>query len=60
MIKLVLIALIVLGGFTLLSHYAPQMIGAVLFSIAGFTVTGGILAIVVLLLLGVKFVSGKH
>ena len=60
MIKILLIALIVMGGFTLMSHYCPQLIGAVLLNVAGFSITGGVVAIILLITLGVKFVSGKH
>lgn len=60
MIKILLILLIVLGGFGLMSHYAPQAIGMCLFHIAGFAVTGGLLCIMGLTFLGFKFVGGKH
>jgi flagellar biosynthesis protein FliR len=59
MIKILLILLIVAGGFGLMARYAPQLLGAQLFNIAGFTITGGLVLLVCLIGLGVKFVSHK-
>ena len=57
MMKLILMALIVLGGFGLMSKYAPQLISATLCHIAGFTITGGLVLILVLLYAGYKCVG---
>lgn len=60
MIKILLIVLIVVGGFTLMMHYTPTLVSQALFNVAGFTVTGGLVAVFGLLMLGIKFVSNKH
>lgn len=59
MIKILLILLIVLGGFGLMGRYFPKLIGMALFNIAGFTITGGLVLLVCLIGLGFKFVSHK-
>jgi hypothetical protein len=60
MIKILLVLLIVVGGLALASKYLPQFLGAALCNIAGFTVTGGFVLLACLVLLGMKFVGGKH
>ena len=58
--KAFLIACLVIGGYTLVAHYFPQWLSANIFQIAGFTMTGGLLLIVGLVVAGVKWVKFGH
>jgi hypothetical protein len=57
MFKLILVFLILVGGFTLAGKYAPQMLGMHLLTLGGFTLTGGIALIILLVYVGFKCVS---
>lgn len=56
MFKLLLVALIVVGGFTLAAKFFPQFLGMSLIHAGGFVLTGGIALILFLVYLGFKFV----
>lgn len=57
MIKIILILLIVLGGFGLMSRYAPQFLGLTLFHIGEYAISGGVVLIGLLLYAGFKCVN---
>lgn len=57
MFKLILIALIIVGGFTLMAKYYPQFLGLNFFHMGQYTLTGGIALILVLAYAGFKCVS---
>jgi len=57
MFKLLLIFLIVVGGFTLTARYYPNFLGMHLFQLGQFSLTGGILLIIILIYFGFKCVS---
>lgn len=59
MFKLILIALMVVGGYTLCAHFYPQFLGLSLLHISGYTLTGGIALILLLIYAGFKCVSAQ-
>jgi len=57
MFKILLVFLIVIGGFTLANQYAPQLLGMQLFHFGQYTLTGGILLVILLGYTGFKCIS---
>lgn len=57
MFKLLLVFLILVGGYTLVARYYPQLLGMNLLHLGQFTITGGIVLIAGLVYIGLKCVS---
>lgn len=55
--KFMLIALIIVGGFTLMSHYYPQILCATFFHLGTYAISGGMLLIAGLFYVGIKAIN---
>ncbi len=56
MLKLFIIALIVIGGYTIASHFFPQIVAITLGQVGGFTISVGLLLMIALGYTGIKTV----
>jgi len=55
-----LVVCIILGGLSLMGHFAPQLIGMTVFHVAGYTITGGLIGAAILFYCGITAISLKH
>lgn len=57
-VKLILIALIVVGGLSVMNMYLPHYVVLQAFKFGGYSITYGLLAAVALIVAGTKCVNG--
>jgi len=57
LIKFTLVACIIVGGLTLMAHFAPKYLGMCLFHVGEYAVTGSIMLIAVLFYAGIKAIK---
>lgn len=55
--KFILVLLLIIGGFTLASHFTPQLLTMQLFHLGQYTVTGAIVLIGALFYAGIKTID---